>query len=619
MTSLLPALILLASGLRQQPEDVTLRRLQESLRQQSESKSRDIEAYAARKDAPEGIAPLLELLQEKAPNLDADVCQTIRAILSKHLKATCPLDPLLEVLRRRIWTSQYYGALLVAQILRDDAVWKGQEAKLNDALFPLLTSPRDLIVGAAMRSIIKINGPKPYDTKGWILFYHQTTGKTVDRRKAIYESVVTLLVTAREPYSYRLNRFDDAKDEKELVQRLASYQEAAQKADLPLEIIIQTWQRPRDDRGEYTPNIRKTIQLLTDYNSRSGFPPMTWSVAEPPKPDPKIEQCRKNLAELAKLVPGYVEFRKDQSGKGGNPEGREFWSRLAQHRPSLQNCPMSNTPYRGPRGEIGRDGKDVNYLACCEPGGHPDGWIHALDCNGRILALKPGAAEFRPALECTRGNFSSDLDEFFEAELRVRRYRQEDPARAISNLRSMKPFLQEHPELKLGDPADLDPQIADLSKQQSVPNPLFDSWKNFRAGSWVKLKVETIEDGEKTVTEETETLVSATAEMMVVQRKTLSTLGGQPFTSTDQEDIPASTASILKVEKGKDEEIEVAGKKVACRVLLVTKAAKESVGEIRHKFWMKDDVPGGVVRSESVAVRQNRVVATAVALGWEKK
>jgi len=169
------------------------------------------------------------------------------------------------------------------------------------------------------------------------------------------------------------------------------------------------------------------------------------------------------------------------------------------------------------------------------------------------------------------------------------------------------------------DPSELDLQIADLSKQQAVPNPLFDAWKSFKAGSWVKLKVETIEDGEKTVSEETETLFSRTAEKIVLQRKTLSTLGGQPFTSTDQEDIPAATASILKIEKGKDEEIEVAGKKVACRILLVTKAAKESIGEIRHKLWMNDDVPGGVVRSESVAVRQNRVVATAVALGGEKK
>jgi hypothetical protein len=292
---------------------------------------------------------------------------------------------------------------------------------------------------------------------------------------------------------------------------------------------------------------------------------------------------------------------------------------IPKEREVILKCPLSGTAYRGPRSEIG--GSDT-YLACCEPY-HPGGAIHALDRNARIvLTLTPASPEYRKALEQTRGNFASDLDQFFEAEQRVAQYRQTDPSKAVANLRSIQSFLWKRPEMKLGDPEALFAQIAELEKLQAPPaigNPQFDAWKNFKAGSWVKLKVETIEDGEKTVSEETETLVSATAEKIVLQRKTLSTLGGQPFTSTDQEDLPATTPSILKVEKGTDEEIEVAGKKVACRVLLVTKAAKESVGEIRHKFWMKDDVPGGVVRSESVAVRQNRVVATAVALGWEKK
>lgn len=154
---------------------------------------------------------------------------------------------------------------------------------------------------------------------------------------------------------------------------------------------------------------------------------------------------------------------------------------------------------------------------------------------------------------------------------------------------------------------------------QAKENPQFEAWKNLKAGSWVKLKVETIEDGEKTLSEETETLVSAAADKVVVERKVVATLGGQPFTTKENEQIAASSDAILKVEKGGEEQIEAGGKKLDCRIVLVTKKAVDSTGEIRHKLWIHPDVPGGVARSESVSVRQNRLVATAVAVGWEKK
>ena len=154
---------------------------------------------------------------------------------------------------------------------------------------------------------------------------------------------------------------------------------------------------------------------------------------------------------------------------------------------------------------------------------------------------------------------------------------------------------------------------------QAKENPQFDAWKNFKPGSWVKLKVETIEDGEKTLSDETETLLSAAADKIVVERKVTAMLAGQPFTTTEKEELAPASESVLKVENGKDEEIEVAGKKLACRVLFVTKKPVDSTGEIRHKLWLNADIPGGVARSESVSLRQNRLVATATAAGWEKK
>lgn len=154
---------------------------------------------------------------------------------------------------------------------------------------------------------------------------------------------------------------------------------------------------------------------------------------------------------------------------------------------------------------------------------------------------------------------------------------------------------------------------------QAKENPQFDAWKGFAAGSWVKLRVETIEDGEKTISEETETLVRAAADNVVIERKSTTQFGGQPFTSTDKEEIPQTTTAILKIEKSDDEAVEISGKKMTCRVVIVTRKPVDSSGESRHKLWMHADVPGGVVRSETTSLRTNRVTGTALALGWEKK
>src|SRR5262249_36416057 len=140
-----------------------------------------------------------------------------------------------------------------------------------------------------------------------------------------------------------------------------------------------------------------------------------------------------------------------------------------------------------------------------------------------------------------------------------------------------------------------------------------------KAGSWVKLKVETIEDGETTRSEETETLLSAAADKVVLERKSVTQLNGQPFTTTDKEEIASKTNSITKIEKGGEEAIEISGTKLTCRTPRVRRKPADSSGEIRHKLWLHADVPGGVARSESTSLRSNKVVSTAVAVGWEKK
>lgn len=154
---------------------------------------------------------------------------------------------------------------------------------------------------------------------------------------------------------------------------------------------------------------------------------------------------------------------------------------------------------------------------------------------------------------------------------------------------------------------------------QAKDNPRFEHWKGFKPGSWVKLKVTTFEEGEKIESEDLETLVSAAADTLVVERKSTSTLAGQPFTATDREDVAAKSAAVTAVEAGGEEKIQVAGKELACKILLVTMKPADSSGSVRHKLWIHAEVPGGVARSESTSLKTNKIVATAIAAGWEKK
>jgi hypothetical protein len=150
---------------------------------------------------------------------------------------------------------------------------------------------------------------------------------------------------------------------------------------------------------------------------------------------------------------------------------------------------------------------------------------------------------------------------------------------------------------------------------QDAENPDYKRWASFKVGSWVKLKSEIEANGNKMAlpVETTMTLLELDDKQAVIEEVTVNTL--QPKDSPKQEKAKKRTYKATRKQKDGelkegDEEIEVAGKKLACHWTEVTGVG----GSV--KTWVNPEVPGLVridigLPSKSI----QRLTATS----WEKK
>ena len=149
---------------------------------------------------------------------------------------------------------------------------------------------------------------------------------------------------------------------------------------------------------------------------------------------------------------------------------------------------------------------------------------------------------------------------------------------------------------------------------QDNENPEYKRWASFKGGSWVKMKSGIENGGQKMElpVETTFTLLEVDDKKVVVEEQTVNTL--QPKDSPKQEKAKKRTYQATRKQKDDvkegDEEIEVAGKKIACHWIEVSSSAGSS------KTWTSPDVPG-MVKLELVLPSKaiHRLTATA----WEKK
>jgi len=156
---------------------------------------------------------------------------------------------------------------------------------------------------------------------------------------------------------------------------------------------------------------------------------------------------------------------------------------------------------------------------------------------------------------------------------------------------------------------------AGLLTLQDAENPDYKRWASFKVGSWVKLKSEIENGGNKMVlpTETTMTLVELDEKQAVVEELTVNTL--KPKDDPKQEKAKKRTYKATRkskdgeVKEG-DEELEIAGKKFSCHWTEVTSAAGAM------KTWVSPEVPGVVKIEVTLASKSiQRLTATA----WEKK
>lgn len=152
---------------------------------------------------------------------------------------------------------------------------------------------------------------------------------------------------------------------------------------------------------------------------------------------------------------------------------------------------------------------------------------------------------------------------------------------------------------------------------QEKDNLEYKFWSDFKVGSWVKFKGEIEGGGQKIPIEVTSTLKELTKEKAVVESASKFSVGGQSQEQKENEDIPAKQAKdSMKITKELgEEEIEVGGKKLKCRV--VEAEEEKDGGKTRIKAWLNKDIPGNLAKAE-VKMGEEGTVRFA-ATGWEKK
>ena len=149
---------------------------------------------------------------------------------------------------------------------------------------------------------------------------------------------------------------------------------------------------------------------------------------------------------------------------------------------------------------------------------------------------------------------------------------------------------------------------------QDPENPEYRRWASFKVGSWVKMKSEIDNQGNKMELplETTFTLLEVDDKKVVVEELTVNTLLAKDSPKQEKarkRTYPATRKQKEEMKEG-DEEIEIAGKKIACHWI----EAKSSAAS--GKIWSSPDVPGAVRIDIGLPTKAiQRLTATA----WEKK
>lgn len=125
--------------------------------------------------------------------------------------------------------------------------------------------------------------------------------------------------------------------------------------------------------------------------------------------------------------------------------------------------------------------------------------------------------------------------------------------------------------------------------QETRENPEYRSWASQKPGAGATYREVTESDGAKAEAEVTYTLTRIAPEAAVVE--IVSRAEGKKELARTRE-IPATIRGVAPAAKEGEEEIEIKGKKLACRFM------EREEGDLVVKTWTCPEVPGGMVKRE---------------------
>lgn len=144
---------------------------------------------------------------------------------------------------------------------------------------------------------------------------------------------------------------------------------------------------------------------------------------------------------------------------------------------------------------------------------------------------------------------------------------------------------------------------------EQIDNPQYTAWAKFKPGTSVTTQMQSDMGGSKTEIETTMTLVEINADKAVVENKSTMNMAGQKMDMPAQKtDVPAKIDKPATPPGGEapkadvkesSEDVDVAGKKVTCKVVEAKTTANGM--NMQSKTWTSDEVPGHLVKSETTS------------------
>ncbi len=146
--------------------------------------------------------------------------------------------------------------------------------------------------------------------------------------------------------------------------------------------------------------------------------------------------------------------------------------------------------------------------------------------------------------------------------------------------------------------------------QEKIDNPEFASWAKFKPGTSITLKTSNAMGQIKSETAITTTLLEVADEKLVVEMTVVSSVNGMEFKSPPtKREVPKSVtlpAGTPKPDPNKKAEglveegtetLKISGMDVKAKCFKIK--SKVNGIEVESKSWISDDVPGGLVKSET--------------------